>query len=113
LVENAIYHGIKEVDQRGRIEIHGNLVGDEVRIEVKDNGRGMTQEELKALRASIESPLDEWPGQGRHGMGVKNVHERIRIYFGRQYGLGIESTPGEGTSIIIRIPAGFAGEEGL
>lgn len=113
LVENAIYHGIKEVEQKGRIEIRGDLDGDEVRIEVKDNGRGMTQAELGALRASIESPLEEWPGQGRHGMGVKNVHERIRIYFGRRYGLDIESAPGEGTSIIIRIPAGYNGEEGL
>lgn len=111
LVENAIYHGIKEVDYKGQIEIIGRLEGDEILLEVRDNGRGMTPEELASLRQSIDSSSDTWPGAGRHGMGVKNVHERIKIYFGRDYGLRIESAPGEGTSLLVRIPTEFKEEE--
>jgi two-component system, sensor histidine kinase YesM len=111
LVENAIYHGIKEVDHKGHISISGRREDETILLEIRDNGRGMQPEQLEELIASIESPLELWPGKNRQGgMGVKNVHERMRIYFGPDYGLTIRSVPGEGTRIEVRFPSGFSGE---
>ena len=110
LVENAIYHGIKEVDHKGQILISGRDMGEIILLEVTDNGRGMDADGLAELIQAIDSPLDHQRGQKTGGMGVKNVHQRIKIYFGPQYGLSIESRKDEGTRIQIRFPAGFPGE---
>ncbi len=105
LVENAIYHGIKEVDYPGFIEITGKREMDFVVLTVSDNGRGMSREELDYLVKRIENK-EENSGLSRQGLGVKNVHERIRLYFGSNYGLDISSTPGDGTVIKVRLPLG-------
>ena len=105
LVENAIYHGIKEADYQGLITIRGERVDDEIHMEVRDNGIGMDEEKLDQLRNGLEGSADERFRLNRQGLGVRNVHERIRLYFGKQYGLVISSRPGEGTSISVRFPA--------
>ena len=103
LVENAIYHGIKEVDYKGRIDITGHLEDDEIVLRVKDNGRGM-DEETKALLLAKSEEERLPPHLSRQGMGVRNVHERISLYFGDRYGLSCESSPGVGTTMTVRIP---------
>jgi two-component system sensor histidine kinase YesM len=105
LVENAIYHGIKEADYQGLISITGERVGDEIHMEVRDNGVGMDEERLNKLKGGLEGSADERFRLNRQGLGVRNVHERIRLYFGNQYGLVISSRPGEGTTIAVRFPA--------
>ncbi len=104
LVENAIYHGIKEADYPGVITITGIREEDAVILEVRDNGCGMDSTQLADLIRGLETPPEERSVRSRQGMGVHNVHERIRIYFGPEYGLTCESAPGEGTVIRVRIP---------
>ena len=74
-------------------------------MEVRDNGCGMDEQQLAELIRGLETPPEERSSRSRQGMGVHNVHERIRIYFGREYGLTCESAPGKGTLIRVRIPA--------
>jgi two-component system, sensor histidine kinase YesM len=98
LVENALYHGIKNKDGPGLIRIEGERQDETVVIRVIDNGVGMDAVHLAALAGGqIEPGLAS-------GVGVRNVQERIRLYFGPRYGLQFESTPGKGTVVTIRIP---------
>lgn len=99
LLENAIYYGVEGMDDEGEIHVVGYRDGDDVCIEVKDNGLGMPEEMVKKLLTENEHV----PKHGS-GVGVINVHKRIRIRFGEQYGLEIESEPDEGTTVRIRIP---------
>ncbi|MDT8297565.1 MAG: sensor histidine kinase [Spirochaetaceae bacterium] len=103
LVENAIYHGIRSVDYVGLIEIAGRSEGGDLIMTVKDNGEGMDVEQLASLLDKIDD--EEVQEKGNSGTGVRNVHERIRLYFGPEYGLDYESRNGVGTTISIRIPA--------
>ncbi len=105
LVENAIYHGIKEVDYQGYILITGWLEDNNMILEVKDNGRGMDQDQLNEMIQGLETPPEKRPRLSRQGMGVRNVHERIRLYFGSEYGLTCISSPSEGTRIRVKMPA--------
>ncbi|MGO8693937.1 MAG: sensor histidine kinase [Rectinemataceae bacterium] len=109
LVENAIYHGIKNKDGAGLIRVSGTLSGATLAISVSDNGVGMSPERLEAVRREIERPesgeraLTEEDKGG--GVGLRNVQERIRLYSGKGFGLSFESTPGQGTVVSIRVPA--------
>ena len=101
LVENAIYHGMEFKDGDGIIEIKAEQKEDGLWFTVLDNGLGMTEEQVENLltdHAHVSSKRGS-------GIGVKNVNERIRLYFGNEYGLFIESEPDEGTTIRIHLPA--------
>lgn len=100
IVENAIYHGMKHLSNRGKIVISGNLEDDVVELIVEDNGLGMTKEELESLRENMKSQVIK---ESRH-IGVANVNQRIRLYFGEEYGVLIDSTEGVGTRVTIRMP---------
>jgi len=104
LVENAIYHGIKESDGEGFIRISGIIDDNTIVLEVEDNGTGMSREELELLSEGIETSPENRKKLSRQGMGLRNVHQRIRLYFGEQYGLTCNSTPGSGTIISVRFP---------
>ena len=97
LVENALYHGIKERDGPGRIMVAGSRVANGVEIRVSDDGVGMTQKKVAGLLVVPE-------GEVRDHMGLRNVHERIRLHFGSRYGLAFESAPGQGTTVVISLP---------
>lgn len=101
IVENALYHGIKEKRDRGNIRITGTREQDNIRLVVEDDGAGMEEEEVDRLREEIQKPCKETCA----GFGLANVNERIRMRFGPQYGLQIESRKGAGTVITILIPA--------
>jgi two-component system sensor histidine kinase YesM len=107
LVENAIYHGIKENDKKGFIKITSRLENDRIYIDVEDNGKGMTPDELELLMKSVDEETEhgELPEESKPGMGLRNVHQRIRLYFGYEYGLNFKSRVGEGTTISVSIPA--------
>ena len=102
LVENAIYHGIKRMSGKGLITISGSLSedGNEVLITVADNGLGMTRAELDELRKNMQSDMIR---ESRH-IGVTNVNQRIRLYFGEEYGLTVDSREGRGTTVTMRFP---------
>lgn len=100
LVENAIYHGIKPLTNKGIIRISGKLLAEEVELTVSDNGLGMTGQELKELRQNMVSDRIK---ESRH-IGVANVNQRLRLYFGEEYGLVVESEEGNGTVVTVRIP---------
>ncbi len=104
LVENALYHGIAELDKPGEIAVTGAEVDGEFVFEVSDNGVGMTVEKIQ------EVFRDDNGSQG--GYGLKNVDERIKLYFGEDYGITIKSEPGKGTRVRVRIPKYHEGNEG-
>lgn len=99
LVENAIYHGMEFMDGDGAIIIKACREGEELCLSVEDNGLGMTEEMVnKLLNGNVNS------SKRGSGIGVRNVNERIQLYFGSQYGLEILSEPDEGTRIIVHLP---------
>ena len=83
LVENSIYHGIKMLRARGKITVTGEKIGEIICFHVIDNGIGMDEEELNALRKEIETPGSEQST----GFGVANVNKRIKLNYGDTYGL--------------------------
>lgn len=97
LVENALYHGIKEKRGGGNIQVKGARFGDELIIKVVDNGAGILPERLSELRRAMN-------GEERVGFGLVTVHERLRLFYGEGAGLEVESTSGEGTAVTVRIP---------
>ncbi len=96
LIENAIYHGIEPLIDDGELVISTYSDGEDIILSVADNGVGMTTEQVKAVIGKERSDSS--------GIGVRNVNDRIKIYFGDDYGLSIESEPDEGTTIRVRLP---------
>ena len=115
LVENSIYHGIKNMHGKGSIEVSGREEDGDLVLNVIDTGIGMRPEELVALRAAVNDHNGD--GEGSDGYGLKNIHERLKIFFGADYGLSFESDYGHGTTVAVRIPkllkAEGYGEAGL
>lgn len=96
LVENALYHGIKNRRGMGTITISARKDRKDLLLRVKDSGAGMSAEQLEALKAGIY--------EERHtGLGLLNVYKRIRLYCGEGYGLNFESEPGNGTTVTLRL----------
>lgn len=95
MIENALYHGLNMIDE-GHIIIRIFEDGGDVIMEVEDNGVGMTQEQIDNLFVSDITD--------KRGIGVKNVNDRIKIYFGERYGITIKSELDVGTVVSIRIP---------
>ena len=89
-------HGPDLMVDSGHIEITVKPDGDDILLIVADDGIGMEPEQVAALLQN--EPSD------RTGIGVKNVNDRLRIYFGADYGISIESAPYEGTTVTIRTP---------
>lgn len=107
LVENSLYHGIKCKRQKGKICVTGKLQQsdspqkDTILLCVEDSGIGMEIDDVNRLRTEIEKPCKET----EKGFGLANVNERIRMNFGAEYGMTIESEKGGGTKVSIIIPA--------
>ncbi|MBO4638052.1 MAG: sensor histidine kinase [Clostridiales bacterium] len=95
LIENAIYHGLNMIDE-GHIKIRIRSDGDDVVMDVEDNGVGMSEDQIKELFLSDITD--------KRGIGVKNVNDRIKIYFGDKYGITIRSELDVGTCVSVRIP---------
>ncbi|WP_208586446.1 sensor histidine kinase [Gracilibacillus suaedae] len=103
VVENAIYHGIKNKRGKGFLRINGTLEDkDKVRFEVIDNGIGMDEDRLEKLRNHLIS--GEIVPDSKNGFGLINVQQRIQLYYGKEYGLKINSWKGSGTKVTITIP---------
>ena len=105
LVENAIYHGMEFMDGDGEIDVKVFKDDDSLYFTITDNGLGMSEDMVETLLSK-----DFVPSKKGSGIGVKNVNERIKLYFGSEYGLKVESEPDEGTKITIHLPAVVYGE---
>ncbi len=101
LIENAIYHGMEYMSGDGDIEVKAYKKDEDLYIDIIDNGLGMPQEIAdKLLVANVSNHQKKGSG-----IGLRNVHERIKLYFGEKYGLEIYSEPDEGTTIRIHMPS--------
>ena len=96
IIENAIYHGMDRMVDEGMIRISIHQSEDKIIFTVEDNGVGMEPEQ-------IEEIFRRKP-DGKSGIGIKNVNDRLKIWFGDAYGITIESVPDEGTKVTVRMP---------
>lgn len=96
IIENAIMHGLDLLVEEGHIDVRVHQDGDDILFCVEDNGVGMSPEQAAAI-------LNE-DSQDRTGIGIKNVNDRLKIYFGGQYGLRVVSELDVGTRVEIRMP---------
>ncbi|MBB6679113.1 sensor histidine kinase [Cohnella lubricantis] len=109
LIENAIIHGVRNMGEDGVIVVRAFRRDDRVVVEVEDNGYKPVDHE--ALNRMLREPLPEIRSSG--GYGVHNVHERIQLHFGPEYGIQYSSPPGGGTLVTIRLPVRPAHDEPL
>lgn len=107
IVENALYHGIKNKRAKGLLQIKGNFYedGQKISLQIIDNGIGMTPDRLAALRKQLDRNLLDEKMTDEDGFGLSNVHQRIRLYYGEPYGVTIDSQYSVGTCISLLIPA--------
>ncbi|WNC15598.1 sensor histidine kinase [Brevibacillus brevis] len=98
IVENAIYHGIEHMADPGEIHVSASLCDGKVLLQVRDNGLGMSPDVRERVLAGT------YKSEGGSGVGIRNVHERIRLSFGDEYGLEIESELEVGTVVNVWIP---------
>lgn len=100
VVENAFVHGIEGAKSNGRISIKVRYCGENVAIDVADNGQGISPERMKELLQKLEKN-DTSSGKS---IGLTNVNKRIKMYHGEEYGLSVKTAPGKGTTISITLP---------
>ena len=102
IVENAIYHGIKNTDDGGIIRIRGYRTEQYLIFEIQDTGAGMEKAEAEKLNAQMRENLQSFEDK-ENGFGLYNVNRRIRLYYGDSCGLSIISSKDEGTTVLIRM----------
>lgn len=101
ILENAIYHGMENAFDDGEIILSVQEKGEDICIEVIDNGEGMTSEQIKQILAHAPAVSS---GNKGSGVGVYNVDHRIKLLYGEKYGISIDSELDEGTTVRILIP---------
>lgn len=100
IIENAVMHGIKRARERdGKIVVRVHKNGEFVEFSVSDNGKGMTSEKLKEIEKLLDAPFEEYS----RCIGMRNINQRIKLFYGREYGLKITSDE-NGTTVVIDIP---------
>ena len=105
LMENAIEHGVIPCKKRGRIELTGKISSDHIaEISICDNGNGIDDETLQMLHQELKKNLEQGINHNSSGIGLINVHQRIKNYYGEEFGVSIESIQGEYTCIKVRFP---------
>lgn len=100
LVENAIQHSIRDNFEKGKVILTGYVEDQNIVIEITDNGKGIPQ----AVLTQLDSETVDGKGPRRQGVGLRNVNERLKLYFGHNYKLLIETGEGMGTKITIKHP---------
>ncbi len=105
IVENAVGHGLKDMDKNGHVSII--IEYDKERklvVTINDDGLGMTGEEVAELNASLNEKRTEDDEKGASSIGLYNINQRIKLYYGEEYGLFIRSQKGKGTSVVLTLP---------
>ena len=108
IMENAIYHGLPgDLSRQGLIRIEAWREDDKLNIVIEDNGEGMTKEQIEAVLSTPAGDRKRF-----NGIGISNVNARIRLFFGEDFGIRYESSPGNYTKAVLLLPAvDGAGEE--
>jgi two-component system sensor histidine kinase YesM len=104
LIENAISHGLDKAARDGEVRVRCWTDDGDLLFSVQDNGRGIAPDALAEIRRRLERGEGEPEYEG--GIGLLNVSQRIRLHYGDGYGLAIESAPGRGTTVTVRMPRG-------
>ncbi len=100
LVENAVIHGLENKPEGGMVYVQAELVGENIQIDVFDNGEGITEEKITQLYESLNEVEDD----EQNRIGLRNVHLRLLLSYGSEHGLVFKSEPGVGTHISFTIP---------
>ncbi|WP_163537957.1 sensor histidine kinase [Gracilibacillus sp. YIM 98692] len=111
IVENAVIHGSENQREKTTIYMYSEENEKEIQFFIKDDGKGMKNEELNAFRKQLPESTNRdetahWEGKGL-GIGMLNVHRRIKMKYGNAYGLSMDSEPGKGMSVCIHLPKRF------
>lgn len=112
VVENAVFHGLEEIKEGGKVDIEIIVTEKNMILTVSDNGKGMEKETLRKINDKVHFSdfrleEDELSKQVNTGIGLSNIHKRIQLLFGEMYGIQIYSTKGQGTDVEITLPANF------
>ena len=110
IVENAILHGLESRSVEGHIAITGWLAGEDVYLQVSDNGTGMEPQALQELRKHVEHQAEQLTKYGKK-VGMCNVQSRLRYHFGTAYGIQLSSEPGKGMTVTFKLPRREQNEE--
>ena len=108
-MENAVFHGLESKMEPGHLLIEGCIAdADRVRFRIVDDGKGFDPELLEDVQRQLADDSEptsvEAASETSSGIGVMNVHNRIRLLYGPRYGLAVESVPGRGTTVVIDLP---------
>ena len=101
VVENAIYHGLQPLKGEGTIYLKGFRENEFICFAISDDGVGMTEHQLEALNKKITDFTSE---DDSKSIGLRNINERIKLYYGSGYGLDISSQPAKGTTVLFKLP---------
>ena len=107
IIENSIVHGIigGTTESGGEVHLYSEMSDDKVRFVIEDNGCGMSTAALNGLREDItNADMDDVEVEGLSHVALVNIERRIHSYFGKEYGITIESEPDKGTKITVEIP---------
>ena len=105
LVENAISHGLGRGRAGGRIAVTVEKENGIITVTVEDNGGGILPDRLEEIRNRLERKEHVEEESGRGHVGLKNIHDRIRLYYGETYGIVIDSFPERGTVVTLSYPS--------
>lgn len=102
LVENSLNHGFENIDGEMHIRIWGGIEQDKIFIQIKDNGHGITEDKLDEIRYNMNNDNDKLSSTS---IGLINTNQRIKYYYGKEFGISIDSVHEQGTSVTIALPA--------
>lgn len=108
LVENAVFHGLEPKEGSGTIFLNSTLEGDILKIAIRDNGVGIPAGKLAEIRYALASPVYDTS----RNVGLANINARIRLQYGQEYGMLVDSMEGDGTCVTLLLPARGMAEEG-
>ena len=101
IIENAIIHGVESLECGGLIIVKGYEKSGKLCFEVRDNGKGMSAQKV----CEFEEYINRAGAETDKSVGLKNVHQRIRLYYGEEYGIHISSSENKGTKVVLELPA--------
>ena len=108
IIENALTHGLQNNGEKEKamLYIKGYIEGNTIYLIISDNGSGITPVKLKSIRETLDiKEIGNFPEPGLSGVALTNIQRRIRLRFGRSYGVTIDSVLGEGTTVTLTLPA--------
>lgn len=106
ILENAIFHGLRQISSRGVIQIEAFRKSNKGIIKIMDNGKGMERSQLEKINQGIkdQKTFSDSMEKGGIGIGLVNIHKRIQLYYGEEYGIRVKSWSGIGTVVYVTYP---------